>query len=148
MDNTDPLPDSHQKEYEPEVVNTPPLEVHSPNIPPIEYMDTRDSRVIALTTFFSTLWGKMVIGAVAATILGVASWHFVHHHKPLVQPVVHAKTTRATPKHAPAPHKHAALKRHAHKTSKKRVKTNPVQPDSPTPKHKHTPWFSTRESNG
>jgi hypothetical protein len=148
MDNTDPLPDSHPKEHEPEVVRTPPLEVHSPNIPPIEYMNTRESRVIALATFFSTLWGKVVLGAVAAVVLGTASWHFVHHHKPLAHPVEHAKTTRATPKHAPAPHKHAARKSHAHKTSKKHAKKMPAQPQNNSPKRQPRPWFSSKETNG
>jgi hypothetical protein len=149
MEGTDPLHDPQPDEHIPEVVDTPPLEVHSPNVPPIEYLDTRDTRVIAILTFFSTLWVKVLIGVAAALVVGGTVWHFAHHRKPMMPPVKHVQAVRVTPKPVAAPHKHAAAKSHSHKTAKKSAKKkSPSHSDSSAPKRQPRPWFSSRESNG
>jgi hypothetical protein len=148
MDNTDPLQDPQQDMHESEGVEAPPLEIHSPNIPPIEYLDKRDARVIAILTFFSTLGGKALVGVVAALIVGGTVWHFAHHHKTSTHSAVHAKAPRATAKHTAAAPKKAVAKASSHKHTKKSSKKKTTHSDSSSPKRQPRPWFSSRESNG
>ena len=144
MDNLNPLPEPHEELPPPEVVQRSPVDVQPDKLPPVEYTDT-DDRDFSLAALLATVWGKAVIGGLAAAILGGTVWHFAHHKHALqpIVPVSHS-VAQAPAKHTEAVHKHMVSHKHPHKTKKPVRKSTAHK--SVTDQKGHTqPWLSGRE---
>src|SRR5882724_4836622 len=146
MDNTKPVPDPN----EPEIIPPPSLEVHPRDVPPVEYLEADERPGMGLLLLVRSLWGEVILGVLAAGLVGGVLWHFTHHHKPAPPAVVHTHKThtlKATHKHHLIPKKTLAKPPASKTKSKTKKKASPSSHTSKSDansnqKEKSRPWFS------